>query len=116
MATKYIDCAGAGDLFASGFLAGVLAGRPLRMCAQLGCLAGAAVLQAHHHQHPLHFHAFSVWGQRGPCCPDERCMPWWDRELRSVRMSVTAAMQTLHICVQTQERQEAEMWLLRCTA
>ena len=42
----HVGRAGAGDLFASGFLAGVLAGRPLRSCAQLGCLAGAAVLQA----------------------------------------------------------------------
>ena len=37
---------GAGDLFASGFLAAWLAGRPLQDCARLGCLAGAAVLQA----------------------------------------------------------------------
>ncbi len=37
---------GAGDLFAAGFLAALVAGRPLRNCARLGCLAGAAVLQA----------------------------------------------------------------------
>ena len=37
---------GAGDLFASGFLAAWLADRPLQDCARLGCLAGAAVLQA----------------------------------------------------------------------
>ncbi len=37
---------GAGDLFAAGFLAALVAGRPLRDCARLGCLAGAAVLQA----------------------------------------------------------------------
>ncbi|KAK9831420.1 hypothetical protein WJX81_003244 [Elliptochloris bilobata] len=43
---RVVDATGAGDLFASGFLTAWLAGRPLLDCARLGCLAGAAVLQA----------------------------------------------------------------------
>eukprot|EP00887_Chlorella_sp_A99_P006297 scaffold3.g6297.t1 len=39
------DSTGAGDLFAAGFLLGLLRGSPLQRSAQLGCLAGAAVVQ-----------------------------------------------------------------------
>ena len=38
-------CAGAGDQFAAGFLYGVMRGYSMRKCAQLGCLAGGAVVQ-----------------------------------------------------------------------
>ena len=37
--------AGAGDQFAAGFLYGVMRGYSMRKCAQLGCLAGGAVVQ-----------------------------------------------------------------------
>ena len=37
--------AGAGDQFAAGFLYGVMRGYSTRKCAQLGCLAGGAVVQ-----------------------------------------------------------------------
>lgn len=40
-----IDTTGAGDLFASGFLHGYLAGRPLEECGRLGCLLGGEVVQ-----------------------------------------------------------------------
>eukprot|EP00803_Ostreobium_quekettii_P005356 evm.model.scf_604.4 EVM.evm.TU.scf_604.4 scf_604:38992-47721(+) len=40
-----IDSTGAGDIFNSGFLYGLLRGFPTRRCAQIGCLAGAAVVQ-----------------------------------------------------------------------
>lgn len=36
---------GAGDQFAAGFLYGLMRGYPLKKCAQLGCLAGGAVVQ-----------------------------------------------------------------------
>ena len=42
---KPLDTTGAGDLFASGFLAGYLGNRPLQECALYGSLAGAAVIQ-----------------------------------------------------------------------
>ena len=40
------DSTGAGDLFVSGFLYGLLRGAPLGECAELGCLAGAAATQS----------------------------------------------------------------------
>jgi len=40
------DTTGAGDLFDAGFLYGILKGYPARHCAQLGNLAGGAVIQA----------------------------------------------------------------------
>ncbi len=40
-----VDTTGAGDLFAAGFLHGVLQERPLTECAMLGCLMGGAVTQ-----------------------------------------------------------------------
>jgi bifunctional ADP-heptose synthase (sugar kinase/adenylyltransferase) len=36
---------GAGDQFAAGFLYGLMREYPLKKCAQLGCLAGGAVVQ-----------------------------------------------------------------------
>ncbi|GAB4822086.1 hypothetical protein N2152v2_009132 [Parachlorella kessleri] len=42
---KVVDSTGAGDLFAAGFLYGRLRGYPLRRCAQIGCMAGGAVVQ-----------------------------------------------------------------------
>jgi sugar/nucleoside kinase (ribokinase family) len=40
------DSTGAGDLFVSGFLYGLLRGALLDECAELGCLAGAAATQS----------------------------------------------------------------------
>ncbi|GAQ87987.1 pfkB family carbohydrate kinase [Klebsormidium nitens] len=40
-----LDTTGAGDLFASGFLSGLLRGRPLEECCRLGCAAGGAVIR-----------------------------------------------------------------------
>ncbi|MGE3953873.1 MAG: PfkB family carbohydrate kinase [Parachlamydiales bacterium] len=40
-----IDTTGAGDLFASGFVSGMLKGRPIEECARAGALAGRAVVQ-----------------------------------------------------------------------
>ena len=37
--------AGAGDLFASGFLYGLLRNYSLQKCCQMGCLAGGAIVQ-----------------------------------------------------------------------
>ena len=42
---KVLDTTGAGDLFASGFLVGYTAGRPLDVCGRLGCLAAGIVIQ-----------------------------------------------------------------------
>ncbi|KAK9805408.1 hypothetical protein WJX73_002177 [Symbiochloris irregularis] len=42
---KVVDATGAGDLFASGFLYGMVKGLGLRKSAQIGCLAGGAVVQ-----------------------------------------------------------------------
>ena len=39
------SAAGAGDQFAAGFLYGIMRGYSMRKCAQLGCLAGGAVVQ-----------------------------------------------------------------------
>ena len=40
-----VHAAGAGDQFAAGFLYGIMRGYSMRKCAQLGCLAGGAVVQ-----------------------------------------------------------------------
>ena len=39
------DSTGAGDLFASGFMYGMLRDQTLARCCEIGCLAGAAVVQ-----------------------------------------------------------------------
>lgn len=43
--TVPLDTTGAGDLFASGFLHGMLKGLPLKECARYGAITGAAVVQ-----------------------------------------------------------------------
>ncbi|KAL3140309.1 hypothetical protein ABBQ38_004574 [Trebouxia sp. C0009 RCD-2024] len=40
-----LDATGAGDLFASGFLYGILRQYSLQKCCQMGCLAGGAIVQ-----------------------------------------------------------------------
>lgn len=40
-----VDTTGAGDLFAAGFLFGLLNGMDLRRCGEIGCMAGGAVVQ-----------------------------------------------------------------------
>ena len=42
---QLVDTTGAGDLFAAGFLYGYTAGRSLKDCGHLGCLAAGAVIQ-----------------------------------------------------------------------
>lgn len=42
---QVVDTTGAGDLFASGFLHGYLKGLPLKECARLGVISGAAAVQ-----------------------------------------------------------------------
>jgi sugar/nucleoside kinase (ribokinase family) len=42
--TRVVDATGAGDLFAAGFLHGLLAGRDWTACARLGCIAAAEVI------------------------------------------------------------------------
>jgi sugar/nucleoside kinase (ribokinase family) len=39
------DTTGAGDLFASGFMYGLLRNHSLQRCCEIGCLSGAAVVQ-----------------------------------------------------------------------
>jgi sugar/nucleoside kinase (ribokinase family) len=39
-----VDTTGAGDLFASGFLRGYAAGKPLAHCARLGSLAASEII------------------------------------------------------------------------
>jgi sugar/nucleoside kinase (ribokinase family) len=41
---KLVDATGAGDLFASGFLHGIITGRDWLTCAQMGCLAAGEVI------------------------------------------------------------------------
>ena len=41
---KVVDTTGAGDLFASGFLAGLSQGRPLDQCLRIGAIAAAEVI------------------------------------------------------------------------
>lgn len=40
-----MDTTGAGDLFAAGFLFGLLNGMDLLRCGEIGCMAGGAVVQ-----------------------------------------------------------------------
>jgi sugar/nucleoside kinase (ribokinase family) len=40
-----LDTTGAGDLFISGFLFGLLRGKPMAICAHYGALLGGAVVQ-----------------------------------------------------------------------
>ncbi|MFC0284495.1 adenosine kinase [Camelimonas abortus] len=42
---KLVDTTGAGDLFAAGFLFGLAQNRPLEVCARLGAIAAAEVIQ-----------------------------------------------------------------------
>ena len=42
---KLVDATGAGDLFAAGFLYGLLTGAGLARCAEVGCMAGGAIVQ-----------------------------------------------------------------------
>lgn len=41
---RVVDTTGAGDLFAAGFLAGLVAGRPLPDCARIGGIAAAEII------------------------------------------------------------------------
>lgn len=41
---RVVDTTGAGDLFAGGFMAAMVAGRPLPECAAVGCIAAAEVI------------------------------------------------------------------------
>lgn len=41
---KLVDTTGAGDLFASGFLFGLIRNLPLQRCGELGCLAAAEII------------------------------------------------------------------------
>ena len=43
---EVIDTTGAGDLFASGFLYGMIKGLPLANCCRMGCCTGGAVVRA----------------------------------------------------------------------
>lgn len=42
--SRVVDTTGAGDLFAGGFMAALVAGRPLPECAAVGCIAAAEVI------------------------------------------------------------------------
>jgi sugar/nucleoside kinase (ribokinase family) len=42
--TRVVDTTGAGDAYAAGFLAGLVAGRPLAACGRLGSIAAADVI------------------------------------------------------------------------
>ncbi|MCB1135345.1 MAG: adenosine kinase, partial [Chlamydiia bacterium] len=42
---KAVDCTGAGDLFAAGFLHGWLQGLDPETCGRIGCILGAAIVQ-----------------------------------------------------------------------
>ena len=44
--TKAIDATGAGDLFASGFLYGVINGLSLEDCCKVGACSGGSVIRA----------------------------------------------------------------------
>lgn len=44
VATKVVDATGAGDLFAAGFLAGLVKGRSLVDCGRMGCVAAGEIL------------------------------------------------------------------------
>jgi len=43
-ATSVVDATGAGDLFAAGFLSGLVAGKDLPICGQMGCIAAGEII------------------------------------------------------------------------
>ena len=43
-ATKVVDGTGAGDLFAAGFLAGLVEGEDMATCAAMGCVAAGEII------------------------------------------------------------------------
>ena len=44
--TQTVDGTGAGDLFASGFIYGLIKGLPLEHCCKLGACSGASVVRS----------------------------------------------------------------------
>lgn len=44
--TNVVDATGAGDLFASGFIYGLVKGLPLEDCCKLGACSGGSVIRA----------------------------------------------------------------------
>lgn len=44
--TNAVDATGAGDLFASGFIYGLVKGLPLEDCCKLGACSGGSVIRA----------------------------------------------------------------------
>lgn len=42
--TRVLDTTGAGDLFAGGFMAAMVEGRPMADCARVGCIAAAEII------------------------------------------------------------------------
>lgn len=44
--TNAVDATGAGDLFASGFICGLVKGLPLEDCCRLGACSGGSVIRA----------------------------------------------------------------------
>lgn len=43
-ATSVVDATGAGDLFAAGFLSGLVSGKDLPICGQMGCIAAGEII------------------------------------------------------------------------
>ena len=42
--TKIVDATGAGDMFAAGFLWGLVEGCDIKICGQMGCIAAAEII------------------------------------------------------------------------
>src|SRR5690606_31822953 len=88
-----IDTTGAGDLFASGFLHGYLAGNPLEECARWGTITGAAAVlevgaEIPAHKWPAIGHHLASWHTSFALAPWGSSLPRRPKETSSLKRKI----------------------------